>query len=71
MSEVIGLDPGTINTGFAVLKVEDDNIVLMDYGVLQADSKHPIQKRLLTIGHKLNIIYQKYPLPNGNRKSVF
>ena len=71
MHTVIGLDPGTINTGFAVLTSKDDNIFLIDHGVLQADSKHPIQKRLLTIGQKLKAIYQKHPHSQTAIEKVF
>ena len=47
---ILGLDPGTINTGYGLIHVTENNIKCLDYGVIHAKEK-TIATRLSTI-HK-------------------
>lgn len=45
----VGIDPGTMNLGFAVIKVnkEFDNIILLSSGFLEFDKKKTLPEKLL------------------------
>lgn len=43
----LGIDPGTITTGFAIIKKDGNRAFLLDYGVLEMKSSQPISKRIL------------------------
>ncbi len=48
---VLGIDPGTITTGYGVIKAEGDEATLVDCGALTASERSPI-------GERLSYIYQ-------------
>ena len=43
---VLGIDPGTIHMGYGVVDETDGELTLVDYGVLNAPSGDPIERRL-------------------------
>lgn len=49
---VLGIDPGSINTGWAVLSFTSKKIELVDFGVLKFNSKIEFLDRLLEIQQK-------------------
>jgi len=49
---ILGIDPGTITTGYGVIKAEDDEPTLVDYGALTASERSPM-------GERLSYIYQR------------
>jgi len=57
---IIGLDPGTVKTGFAIIHLEDDQSQLQDMGVLEAPASHSLTQRICAIGENLKKLYQKY-----------
>ena len=57
---IMGIDPGTIRTGFAILARESENIKLLKFGVLSASPKQTLEQRLVTIGQDLETLYQQY-----------
>lgn len=44
---ILGIDPGFIIAGYAVLKSENGRISLLDYGFLKMSSRQSIQERLV------------------------
>jgi crossover junction endodeoxyribonuclease RuvC len=46
MQVVMGIDPGTANLGFGVVRVEGNRMVALDGGVVETDSGLPIERRL-------------------------
>ncbi len=42
----MGIDPGTANLGFGVVRVEGNRMVALDGGVVETDSGLPIERRL-------------------------
>jgi len=49
---ILGIDPGTITTGYGVIKAEEDEATLVDCGALTASERSPI-------GERLSYIYQR------------
>jgi crossover junction endodeoxyribonuclease RuvC len=43
---VIGIDPGSANTGFGVVKTAGERMVALDGGVIETESDEPVERRL-------------------------
>ena len=43
---VIGIDPGTANTGFGVVRTSDGRMVALDGGVIETESETSVEQRL-------------------------
>ena len=43
---VIGIDAGTANTGFGVVRTSGERMVALDGGVIETDSQIPVEQRL-------------------------
>jgi crossover junction endodeoxyribonuclease RuvC len=43
---VLGIDPGTIITGYGLITAIDDRVSLLKYGVIKPDARSPIGERL-------------------------
>jgi crossover junction endodeoxyribonuclease RuvC len=55
--KILGIDPGTITTGYGVIESRDNDISLIKYGALNTNSRSPIGERLSFLYNKLiNII---------------
>ena len=50
---VIGIDPGTANTGFGVVRASAGRMVALDGGVIETNSDSPIAERLATVHETL------------------
>jgi crossover junction endodeoxyribonuclease RuvC len=50
---VIGIDPGTANTGFGVVRVSGNRMVALDGGVIETDPDSPAEKRLAKLHETL------------------
>ncbi len=48
---ILGIDPGTITTGYGVIEAEDDEATFVDCGALTASERSPM-------GERLSYIYQ-------------
>jgi crossover junction endodeoxyribonuclease RuvC len=58
----LGVDPGSIATGYGLIKSNDQTNVLLDYGVIRTDSKKSLPEKLKQIFEGLSrIIAQKHP----------
>lgn len=59
---ILGVDPGSIATGYGLIKSNDQTNVLLDYGVIRTDSKKSLPEKLKKIFEGLSqIIAQKHP----------
>jgi len=56
---ILGIDPGTIAMGYGVVESRDDEITLVDYGVLTTPARSPIGERLSYLYNKLMEIISK------------
>ncbi len=50
---ILGVDPGTVTTGYGVIESRDDEITLIDYGALVSPARSPIGERLSYLYRKL------------------
>lgn len=50
---ILGIDPGSITTGYAFLKAEDGKVGVLEYGVFHAKATLPVEDRLLHIVKEL------------------
>lgn len=57
---ILGVDPGTINTGFAIIKTDKNIITLIDSGVVKLHSSKNLQEKLAIIYNELSILIKKY-----------
>ncbi len=57
---VLGIDPGSITTGYAFLKVLDGSYEVLEYGTLHAPATAPLEDRLLKIVDGLSERLDKY-----------
>jgi len=49
---ILGIDPGTVTTGYGVIETEDDEATFVECGALTAPARSPI-------GERLSYIYQR------------
>ena len=50
---MMGIDPGTANLGFGVIRIEGGHMVALDGGVIETSSSTPIEERLAHIHSSL------------------
>jgi len=50
---VIGIDPGTANTGFGVVRTSGERMVALDGGVIETDADLPVERRLARLHESL------------------
>ncbi len=53
MQVVMGIDPGTANLGFGVVRIEGNRMVALDGGVVETPAELPIERRLQRIHAEL------------------
>lgn len=59
---ILGVDPGSIATGYGLIKFNHTKNVLIDCGVIRTDSKKPLPEKLRQIFEGLSqIIAKKHP----------
>jgi len=57
---VLGIDPGTLTTGYGVIEAEEDEITVIDYGALSNPARSPIGERLSYLYKELLKIISHY-----------
>ncbi len=57
---ILGIDPGSINTGYGVLSVKGSEIRVIDHGVLKVDSKKDIFFRIKIINAKVKELLEVF-----------
>ena len=69
---VLGIDPGTATTGWAILEEKGGQLKAIAYGHISTKAKTPESKRLLEISTDLKKIISKYkPTEAGVEKLFF
>ena len=60
--KILGVDPGTITTGYGVIESQGDEITLIDFGALNSPARSPIGERLCYLYESLlGIITNHHP----------
>jgi crossover junction endodeoxyribonuclease RuvC len=57
---ILGIDPGTIATGYGVIEAEDDEATFIDCGALTASERSPIGERLSHIYQGLKEVIARF-----------
>jgi crossover junction endodeoxyribonuclease RuvC len=57
---ILGIDPGTVKTGFGMIREERDSLHFLDCGVIHTSSKSAIAHRLKTIYSGLRNVIERY-----------
>lgn len=57
---VVGVDPGTVRTGYAFLERRNDRIRVLEYGVIRNRSEDPLPLRLEKIHRELRTLMETY-----------
>ena len=58
--KVLGIDPGTITTGYGIIEADEDEVTLVDYGALTVQARSPIGERLSYMYNALLDIITRY-----------
>lgn len=57
---IIGIDPWTTTTGYAIIKKEGRDKVLLDYGIIYTTPKIDLKDKILEIWSDLDSLIEKY-----------
>ncbi len=57
---LLGIDPGSVKTGYGVLSAEGREVTVLDHGVIRPGSKKSFEERLLAIHDGLEQVFQKH-----------
>jgi crossover junction endodeoxyribonuclease RuvC len=57
---ILGVDPGFARTGYGIIESRGSNLKLIDYGIIETDSKIDFSIRLKKISGELEKIIQEY-----------
>jgi len=57
---ILGIDPGLTKTGFGVISVKNNNIKLLDYGIIEPNKTDSLSKRLFTIHQDIENLIDTY-----------
>ena len=68
---ILGIDPGSITTGYAFLDTGSKNSRVLEYGVLHAPAGHALEDRLLQIVSELETLLDKYHPEALSMEGVF
>ena len=60
MSIILGIDPGTTTTGFAIIKKEGRNVEILEFWVIETIVKSDISLKILDIWNDLENLIKKY-----------
>lgn len=68
---VVGVDPGTVVTGYAFLEKRQDRIRVLEYGVIRNRSGDPLPIRLERIHRELRTLMETYRPTHLALESIF
>jgi crossover junction endodeoxyribonuclease RuvC len=57
---VLGIDPGTANTGFGVVVTSGQRMAALDGGVIATDGREPLEKRLVRIHARVTDLIREH-----------
>ncbi|EKD66855.1 MAG: Crossover junction endodeoxyribonuclease RuvC [uncultured bacterium (gcode 4)] len=60
MSIILGIDPGTTTTGFAIIKKEWRNVEILEFWIIETIVKSDISSKILDIWNDLENLIKKY-----------
>lgn len=57
---ILGIDPGIADTGFGVIKNENNKLTCLNYGTIKTPAGMPLSERLVILHDELTKIIKKY-----------
>ncbi len=57
---VLGIDPGTVRTGYGVVSDQGESLKALDWGVIKTSSRQPLSQRLKTIYQELKKVIEAH-----------
>lgn len=60
MSIILGIDPGTVKTGYGLIRVEDGQLQTIDYGVIRPPAKQKLTDRYLIIYEGIDHLIERH-----------
>lgn len=57
---IIGIDPGTLITGFGIIELKDNGYKVLDYGCIKPPAKLKLSERYLIIFEGIEILLERY-----------
>ncbi len=68
---ILGIDPGSITTGYAFLDADGKSVRVLEYGVIHARAGRTLEDRLLHIVSELELLLEKYRPDTLSMEGVF
>jgi len=68
---ILGIDPGTRFTGYAVLKKETSSAFLLDYGFINLGSHKPLSERVYKFCNEVELIINKFDITSLSLETPF
>lgn len=68
---IVGLDPGSLITGYGVIEYINGDIRYVTHGVIKNTSKTPIENRLYKIGEELLRVFSQHSISNVVVERIF
>lgn len=68
---ILGIDPGSVTTGYAFLESKDSALEVLEYGTLHCSASRDFEDRLLDIILKLETLLDKYHPDALSMEGVF
>ena len=68
---ILGIDPGTVVTGYGVLSYSEEEVLCKDYGVIEAPRKASLQKRVGFINKNLEKLYKLHKPSHTAVEKIF
>lgn len=57
---VMGVDPGSLKSGYGIIEEQGGELIVVDYGVIRTTPHVPLPQRLLEIGTRLQELIEQY-----------
>ena len=67
---ILGIDPGTINCGYAIIKKEHRKLSLIEAGLIKIKSRI-LQEQILELCDGLDLIFDKYDIDEISIEDIF
>ena len=71
MSLILGIDPGLVSTGWAVVQAQANDLIYIDHGTIKTKSSDDISLRLGILSQKLEETVIKYQLSSAAIEHTF
>ncbi len=68
---VIGIDPGTIRTGYGILRRDGGRIIRLASGTIRLDNKTPVEERLVPLQDELDRVLVSHGPDEAAVESLF